>query len=196
MAAQAPDAETGRALWWAFALGACFSGNGTAIAASANVVAIGIAATRGPPDQLLALHPLRHRRDAAEHRPGVGVRLAALLLSGGAPAVDGRRQFDGARQPLARPRDIAVGADQHGVGQLRMRVDGMHDVGSVDARPARPSPSRTCLRAAVRRARLPSQSTSGIRRPTIRSSPRWCWIGDADAAEAFGHQLAWPRAPG
>ena len=43
MAAQAPDAETGRALWWAFALGACFSGNGTAIAASANVVAIGIA---------------------------------------------------------------------------------------------------------------------------------------------------------
>ena len=25
MAAQAPDAETGRALWWAFALGACFS---------------------------------------------------------------------------------------------------------------------------------------------------------------------------
>ncbi len=47
MAAQAPDAETGRALWWAFALGACFSGNGTAIAASANVVAIGIAARAG-----------------------------------------------------------------------------------------------------------------------------------------------------
>ena len=47
MAAQAPDAETGRALWWAFALGACFSGNGTAIAASANVVAIGIAQRSG-----------------------------------------------------------------------------------------------------------------------------------------------------
>ncbi|KKW63782.1 ArsB/NhaD family transporter [Mycolicibacterium elephantis] len=39
--------ETGRALWWAFALGACFSGNGTAIAASANVVAIGIAQRAG-----------------------------------------------------------------------------------------------------------------------------------------------------
>ena len=49
MAAQAPDAETGRALWWAFALGACFSGNGTAIAASANVVAIGIAQRSGHP---------------------------------------------------------------------------------------------------------------------------------------------------
>jgi Na+/H+ antiporter NhaD/arsenite permease-like protein len=49
MAAQAPNAETGRALWWSFALGACFSGNGTAIAASANVVAIGIAQRAGHP---------------------------------------------------------------------------------------------------------------------------------------------------
>ena len=49
MAAQTPDAETGRALWWAFALGACFGGNGTAIAASANVVAIGIAKRAGHP---------------------------------------------------------------------------------------------------------------------------------------------------
>jgi Na+/H+ antiporter NhaD/arsenite permease-like protein len=49
MAAQAPDAHTGQALWWAFALGACFSGNGTAIAASANVVAIGIAQRAGHP---------------------------------------------------------------------------------------------------------------------------------------------------
>ncbi|MFG1933211.1 SLC13 family permease [Mycobacterium sp. NPDC048908] len=49
MAAQAPDVETGRALWWAFALGACFSGNGTAIAASANVVAVGIAQRAGHP---------------------------------------------------------------------------------------------------------------------------------------------------
>nr|WP_090340691.1 ArsB/NhaD family transporter [Mycolicibacterium malmesburyense]CRL70199.1 Na+/H+ antiporter NhaD-like permease [Mycolicibacterium malmesburyense] len=47
MAAQAPDVSVGRALWWAFALGACFSGNGTAIAASANVVAIGIAQRAG-----------------------------------------------------------------------------------------------------------------------------------------------------
>ena len=49
MAAQTPDAQTGQALWWAFALGACFSGNGTAIAASANVVAIGIAKRAGHP---------------------------------------------------------------------------------------------------------------------------------------------------
>src|SRR5262245_11791638 len=49
MAAQAPDAATGQALWWAFALGADFGGNGTAVAASANVVAIGIAARAGHP---------------------------------------------------------------------------------------------------------------------------------------------------
>ncbi|GAB2867167.1 ArsB/NhaD family transporter [Actinocorallia aurea] len=37
----------GEMLWWAFALGADFGGNGTAVAASANVVAIGIAARTG-----------------------------------------------------------------------------------------------------------------------------------------------------
>ncbi|MGV0850602.1 ArsB/NhaD family transporter [Mycolicibacterium phlei] len=47
MAAEAPTVDTGQALWWSFALGACFSGNGTAIAASANVVAIGIAQRAG-----------------------------------------------------------------------------------------------------------------------------------------------------
>ncbi len=47
MVAQAPDSQTGQALWWAFALGADFGGNGTAVAASANVVAIGIAARTG-----------------------------------------------------------------------------------------------------------------------------------------------------
>lgn len=47
--AQTPDARTGQALWWAFAFGACFSGNGTAIAASANVVALGIAQRAGHP---------------------------------------------------------------------------------------------------------------------------------------------------
>lgn len=49
MAAQSPDAETGQALWWAFSLGACFGGNGTAVAASANVVAIGMAHRSGHP---------------------------------------------------------------------------------------------------------------------------------------------------
>jgi Na+/H+ antiporter NhaD/arsenite permease-like protein len=47
LVAQVPDARTGQALWWAFALGADFGGNGTAVAASANVVAIGIAAKAG-----------------------------------------------------------------------------------------------------------------------------------------------------
>jgi Na+/H+ antiporter NhaD/arsenite permease-like protein len=49
MVAGVPDPNTGQALWWAFALGADFGGNGTAIAASANVVAIGIAARTGHP---------------------------------------------------------------------------------------------------------------------------------------------------
>lgn len=49
MAALAPDAATTNGLWWAFAFGACFGGNGTAIAASANVVAIGIAHRAGHP---------------------------------------------------------------------------------------------------------------------------------------------------
>ncbi|MEU7002429.1 ArsB/NhaD family transporter [Nonomuraea sp. NPDC046570] len=47
LVAQTPDPATGQALWWAFALGADFGGNGTAVAASANVVAIGIAARSG-----------------------------------------------------------------------------------------------------------------------------------------------------
>ncbi|TYB48406.1 SLC13 family permease [Actinomadura chibensis] len=49
MAANAPDPTTAEALWWSFALGADFGGNGTAVAASANVVAIGIAAKTGHP---------------------------------------------------------------------------------------------------------------------------------------------------
>nr|BFE60825.1 ArsB/NhaD family transporter [Dactylosporangium thailandense] len=47
--ATTPDPETGRSLWWAFALGADFGGNGTAVAASANVVVLGIAARSGEP---------------------------------------------------------------------------------------------------------------------------------------------------
>lgn len=43
------DPAISDALWWAFALGADFGGNGTAVAASANVVTIGIAARSGHP---------------------------------------------------------------------------------------------------------------------------------------------------
>ncbi|MBF6356126.1 ArsB/NhaD family transporter [Nocardia higoensis] len=46
---QTPDHQTGRALWWSFAFGAGFSGNGTAVAAGANVVALGIARRAGHP---------------------------------------------------------------------------------------------------------------------------------------------------
>ncbi len=49
LVAQAPDANTGQALWWAFALGTDLGGNGTAIAASANVVVLGLAARAGEP---------------------------------------------------------------------------------------------------------------------------------------------------
>ncbi|RKS76280.1 putative tyrosine transporter P-protein [Actinomadura pelletieri DSM 43383] len=47
--AEGADPQTADALWWSFALGADFGGNGTAVAASANVVAIGIAARTGHP---------------------------------------------------------------------------------------------------------------------------------------------------
>ena len=47
--AQAPNPSVGEALWWAFALGADYGGNGTAVAASANIVVLGIAARNGHP---------------------------------------------------------------------------------------------------------------------------------------------------
>ncbi len=47
--AQTADPATGQALWWSFALGADLGGNGTAVAASANVVVLGIAAKAGQP---------------------------------------------------------------------------------------------------------------------------------------------------
>ncbi|UCG80529.1 MAG: citrate transporter, partial [Desulfobacterales bacterium] len=40
-----PDSEN--TLWWALAVGACFGGNGTIIGASANVVTLGIAESKG-----------------------------------------------------------------------------------------------------------------------------------------------------
>lgn len=49
IAAGAPDPATGQAMWWSFALGADLGGNGTAVAASANIVVLGIAARAGEP---------------------------------------------------------------------------------------------------------------------------------------------------
>jgi Na+/H+ antiporter NhaD/arsenite permease-like protein len=45
----AADPAEGRALWWAFQLGADLGGNTTAVAAGANVVVTGIAARHGEP---------------------------------------------------------------------------------------------------------------------------------------------------
>ena len=45
----ASHGSDGDVLWWALALGADLGGNATAIGASANVVAIGIAARQGQP---------------------------------------------------------------------------------------------------------------------------------------------------
>lgn len=47
LVASSSDPAAAQSLWWAFALGADFGGNGTAVAASANVVAIGMAARTG-----------------------------------------------------------------------------------------------------------------------------------------------------
>jgi Na+/H+ antiporter NhaD/arsenite permease-like protein len=49
LVASVPDPEKGRALWWAFALGADLGGNTTAVAAGANVVVIGLAARHHEP---------------------------------------------------------------------------------------------------------------------------------------------------
>ncbi|MEU0869292.1 ArsB/NhaD family transporter [Nocardia brasiliensis] len=49
LVAETPNPAHGQALWWSFAFGADFSGNGTAVAASANVVALDIARRAGHP---------------------------------------------------------------------------------------------------------------------------------------------------
>ncbi len=49
LVAETPNPVHGQALWWSFAFGADFSGNGTAVAASANVVALDIARRAGHP---------------------------------------------------------------------------------------------------------------------------------------------------
>ena len=81
MAARAPDAETGRGLWWAFALRRLLLRQRHRHRGQRQRRRHRYRPARGPRDQLLAVHPLRHRGDAAEHRTGVGLRLAALLLS-------------------------------------------------------------------------------------------------------------------
>ena len=60
------------AYWWALALGACFGGNATIIAAAANVAAAGMAARAGRPigfvDFLRDRDPGHARLHAPRHR--------------------------------------------------------------------------------------------------------------------------------
>jgi Na+/H+ antiporter NhaD/arsenite permease-like protein len=64
------------AYWWALALGACFGGNATIIAAAANVAAAGMAARAGRPIGFLTFL-----------RIGLPVTLVSLLMSTGYIAV-------------------------------------------------------------------------------------------------------------
>ncbi|TDC81594.1 ArsB/NhaD family transporter [Actinomadura sp. 7K507] len=64
------DPHTADALWWSFALGADFGGNGTAVAASANVVAIGIAARTG--------HPISFWQFT---RYGIGITIVSTIMA-------------------------------------------------------------------------------------------------------------------
>ncbi|MFM9124084.1 MAG: hypothetical protein ACKOSO_02710, partial [Actinomycetota bacterium] len=57
-------------LWWALALGACFGGNATLVAAAANVAATGIAKREG--------HPISFLRFLAY---GLPVTLASLAIA-------------------------------------------------------------------------------------------------------------------
>ena len=60
------------AYWWALALGACFGGNATIVAAACNVAASGMSARAGLPDRLRRLPARRHtchRRLAAPVPP-------------------------------------------------------------------------------------------------------------------------------
>jgi Na+/H+ antiporter NhaD/arsenite permease-like protein len=59
-------------LWWALALGACFGGNATVIAAAANVTASGMAARAGTPITFMAFL-----------RVGVPATLVSLVLATG-----------------------------------------------------------------------------------------------------------------
>lgn len=72
MAAQAATPQIEQALWWSFALGADFGGNGAAVAASANVVALGVAARTG--------HPISFWQFT---RYGITVTALSLLLAWG-----------------------------------------------------------------------------------------------------------------
>jgi Na+/H+ antiporter NhaD/arsenite permease-like protein len=69
-------AEGDDAYWWALALGACFGGNATLVAAAANVAAAGMAARAGRPIGFLAFL-----------RVGLPVTVFSMLLATGYIAI-------------------------------------------------------------------------------------------------------------
>jgi len=73
---QAAGAEGDDAYWWALALGACFGGNATIIAAAANVAAAGLAERAGTPIGFMSFL-----------RVGVPVTFISILLATGYVAV-------------------------------------------------------------------------------------------------------------
>jgi hypothetical protein len=66
----------GDAYWWALAIGACFGGNATLIAAAANVAAAGMAARAGRPIGFLTFLKV-----------GVPATLVSMVLASGLPAL-------------------------------------------------------------------------------------------------------------
>ncbi|MBL1080052.1 ArsB/NhaD family transporter [Nocardia sp. 2] len=72
LVAQTSNPVHGQGLWWAFAFGADFGGNGTAVAASANVVALGIAKRSG--------HPISFWQFT---KPGIVVTILSTTLAWG-----------------------------------------------------------------------------------------------------------------
>ena len=73
------DPAQAQALWWSLALGADLGGNLTAVGASANVVAIGIALPQRNPYLVLGVHQEGRDRHVHHHRDRGGVRLVAIL---------------------------------------------------------------------------------------------------------------------
>lgn len=72
-------------LWWALALGACFGGNATLVAAAANVAATGSEKREGAPDLVPALPRPQAAGDpgVTRDRHGAGAARAALMRPAG-----------------------------------------------------------------------------------------------------------------
>ncbi len=149
--------------WWALALGACFGGNATIIAAAANVAAAGMASRARAPDRL---------------RPFLKVGIPVTLLrSCSRPPTSPRGTSDGPIHVRRRrpPRGRRCSATTRPVGEA---VDAVLSSGA----PALPVvDARGALRRGLRRARVHPRGVpeaTSRRWARQRSSPaRWtaCW---------------------